>query len=142
MAKSILSGLTLSETKVKATDLLGKRKEKLINNLGIQKQLAEGLIKNEPVTIYKEKWTKSESGKQDISRIPRKVNKWFNQISGTYFLTPRIGTAKLELAKGMTSIEVGDKANLPSVIDTLIEAIKAGELDKQIESAETAFSKK
>jgi len=75
MAKSILSGLNLSETKSKATDLLGKRKQKLLQNLEVQKQLAQGLIDNEPVTIFKEKWIKTTEGKQELERITRKVKK-------------------------------------------------------------------
>lgn len=118
MSKSALSNLTLAAKPSKATDLLGKRKEKLLNNLSLQKQLIQGLIDNESVVIYREKYVKDKNGTMELQRTPRKVNKWFSQAGGLWYLTPRIGTAKLELAKGMTSIEVQEKEDLLEVVDS------------------------
>jgi hypothetical protein len=41
------------------------------------------------------------------------------------------------LVKGKTAVEVGDQANLCTVLDVVIAAVKNGELDVQIESAST-----
>ena len=142
MAKSLLSSLKVTARPEKNTSILSKRKDRLLRRLDEQRQLAQGLADNKPVTIYREKWVKNTEGVQELERIPRKTPKWFYQSNGTWFLEIRIGTTKIELEKDCTAIEVGDKNGLVDVIDTIVEAVKAGELDKQIEAAETAFSKK
>ena len=45
------------------------------------------------------------------------------------------GSKQIELLKGKTAIDVGDTANLVTVLDTVISAVKNGELDVQIEAA-------
>jgi hypothetical protein len=41
----------------------------------------------------------------------------------------------LEISKGKTAIEVGPLANLSALIDSLIEAVRAGELDATLSNA-------
>ena len=142
MATSLLSKLKVTARPEKGTDMLSKRKERLLKRLDEQRQLAQGLLANEPVTIFREKWIKNSDGIQELERIPRKTPKWFFQSNGSWYLEVRIGTTKLELAKDCTAIEVGGREGLVDTIDTVINAVKAGELNKQIESAETAFSKR
>lgn len=143
MTKSLLSNLKLSARPIKGTDIVSKRKERLLKRLDEQRLLAQGLIDNMPVTIYKEKWiTNADTGQKEIKRIPRKTPKWFFQSNGTWFWEIRIGTTKIELAKNCNAIEVGDKEKLIDALNTIYEAIKAGELDKQIENTETTFGKK
>ncbi len=143
MTKSLLSLLKATSRPAKATDLLTKRKERLLKRLDEQRQLAEGMINAEVVVIQKEKWViNSESGVKEMKLIPRKTQKWFFQSNGTWFFEIRIGTARLEIAKNCKAIELNSKEDLIDTINTIVEAIKIGELDKQIESAETAFSKK
>ena len=143
MTKSLLSNLKLSARPTKGTDIVSKRKERLLKRLDEQRLLAQGLIDNMPVTIYKEKWiTNADTGQKEIKRISRKTPKWFFQSNGTWFWEIRIGTTKIELAKNCNAIEVGDKEKLIDALNTIYEAIKAGELDKQIENTETTFSKK
>lgn len=142
MAKSLLSNLKVTARPEKSNDILSKRKERLLRRLDEQLQLVQGLIDNQPVVIYRQRWIKGENDQPKLERIPRKVSKWFFQSNGSWYLELRIGSAKVEIAKDCNAIEVGDKEGLIETIDTVIEAIKEGELDKQIEAAETAFSKK
>jgi hypothetical protein len=44
----------------------------------------------------------------------------------------------IEFAKDKNAVEVGELGALPSVIDTLVEAIRAGELDAQLTAAAAA----
>jgi hypothetical protein len=143
MTKSLLSTLSVTARPEKATDLLSKRKERLLKRLDEQYQIAKGMINDELVVIQKEKWvTNSESGLKEMKLVPRKPAKWFFQNNGNWFFEIRIGSARLELEKNCTAIELNSKEELLEVINTVVEAIKLGELDKQIKSAETAFSKK
>jgi hypothetical protein len=58
------------------------------------------------------------------------------------FFSIRYGAKALAFDKtGSVSIEVGKLEALPGVIDTLIEAIKAGELDTQLAAAATERKK-
>ncbi len=45
------------------------------------------------------------------------------------------GTKPIEFEKGKAGIAVGSKEKLPDVIDALIEAVKAGELDEIVSRA-------
>jgi hypothetical protein len=143
MTKSLLSSLRVTSKPSKATDLLGKRKERLLKRLEEQRQLAEGMINDELVVIHKEKWvTNNETGLKELKLFQRKTAKWFFQNNGTWFFEIRIGKARLELEKNCTVIELSSKEDLLESINIITEAIKIGELDKQIQSAETGFSKK
>ena len=56
----------------------------------------------------------------------------FWENTGIWYFQVRYGAKLLELASGKSSIEVGDKDNLLGVIDVCIDAVKEGELDKQL----------
>jgi hypothetical protein len=143
MTKSLLSTLTVTSRPAKASDLLSKRKERLLKKLEEQRQLAEGMINDELVVIHKEKWvTNNETGLKELKLFQRKTPKWFFLNNGTWFFEIRIGKARLEFEKNLTAIELESKEDLIESIKIIAEAIKLGELDKQIQSAETGFSKK
>lgn len=50
-------------------------------------------------------------------------------MMGNCFFTIRYGAKLIELEKGKAAIGVGDKAELVAVIEAVIEAVRAGELD-------------
>ncbi len=50
-------------------------------------------------------------------------------------LTLRYGNRPLAIANGKSTIEIGTLDKLPKIIETIIEAVKAGELDKQLNAA-------
>ncbi len=47
-------------------------------------------------------------------------------------LTLRYGNRPLAITGDKSTIEIGTLDKLPKIIDTIIEAVKAGELDKQL----------
>ena len=69
--------------------------------------------------------------------VPKRFCAWFwHDISGVWFLEVRYGARALKLDKsGATSIVVGEQENLVDIIGTVIEAVRAGELDALIEEA-------
>ncbi len=69
--------------------------------------------------------------------MPKRFRAWYwHDISGVWFLEVRYGARSLKLSKsGATSIVVGEQENLVDIIGTLIEAVRAGELDAAIEEA-------
>jgi len=48
----------------------------------------------------------------------------------------------LELAKGKTAIEVGEVRQLVPILESLKQAVAAGELDAQIQTASTELAKR
>ena len=60
---------------------------------------------------------------------------WFVTDSGTVALTIKYGSKVLEIAKGKNAIEVNDGIQLLKALNQVKDAVIAGELDTQIESA-------
>jgi hypothetical protein len=47
-------------------------------------------------------------------------------------MTMKVGSKRIEFERGKSAIAVGTLEKLPSVIDALIKAVRAGELDEQL----------
>ena len=61
---------------------------------------------------------------------------WFEDGAGMVHFAIRYGSKPLPLDKaGSTSVEVGELNALPGVIDALLAAVRAGELDAQLAAA-------
>ena len=58
---------------------------------------------------------------------------------GRLCVSIRYGTQVIELSKGKYSIEVADEPALISALETVKQAVDAGELDAQIETASGAL---
>jgi hypothetical protein len=54
---------------------------------------------------------------------------WKTDPSGQIVLSIKLGAKPIEFEKGKTGIAVPSKEKLPAVIETLIAAVRAGELD-------------
>jgi hypothetical protein len=63
---------------------------------------------------------------------------WFENATGQTFFALRYAGTVIELAKDKNAIEVSEFEKLPATIDTLIEAVQAGELDAQLTAAAEA----
>ena len=69
---------------------------------------------------------------------------WWRPVqNGTYAFFIRSGLKPIEFAKDKTAIAVASIDKLPSVIDTLITAVRNGELDEALaQAAKQATPKK
>ncbi|WP_051092048.1 DUF6641 family protein [Colwellia piezophila] len=140
MAKSIIGSLKLSVKQVeKNVDPIVRKQNKLIKNLREQRLMAEFLIKGKQYVSYKEKAVIDEqTGEKTTLQIPKKVRAWFFEVDSTFFIEVKYSNVAFKLgSKSETAIEVGDKKQLPVVIDKLIEATEQGEFTTNFE----AFSK-
>ena len=80
----------------------------------------------------REDWVKKD-GVRTIVEMQQRVPLWWRQHpNGFYAVFVRSGLKPIEFEKGKTAIAVSSLDKLPSVIDTLIAAIRAGELDAQL----------
>lgn len=129
----LLSKLDLTTKPEKPTDKLSQRRNKLLDRLATQKEMARCLLENEVFAAYREvNKLDEESGQQIKVKVPRRIKPWFYKLQEQYFLEVRYGSKSLELAKNKHAIAVGDKSRLIEVIELVIEAVKVGELDTQL----------
>jgi hypothetical protein len=68
---------------------------------------------------------------------------WWIAEDGKHYLEVRYGWKQLEIAKGKSTIEVGDASNLIATLEILRDAAMVGEFDDQLNAVATrAKSKK
>ena len=80
----------------------------------------------------------AETGARVVKEIAVRIKPWFwTGEKGECLLAINHGSKQIELQKGKTAIDVGTADNLVTVLETVITAVKNGELDVQIEAAST-----
>ncbi|MFM7009507.1 MAG: DUF6641 family protein [Betaproteobacteria bacterium] len=138
MSTSILNTLKLTAArKSRAQPDLVKRRNKLLQKLTEQRDLAAALQQGQH---YAPKRLRSlrdaETGARVVKEIAVRIKPWFwTGEKGECLLAINYGSKQIELQKGKTAIDVGNTDNLVGVLETVITAVKNGELDVQIEAA-------
>ena len=126
-----------SAVPVRATvDPVQRAREKMVATLAEQKQMAEAKIAGQafvPTHIVRKK--NAEGVRVEVEAPKRVLQGWFMDGTGKVFFAIRYAGKNIEFAKDKNAIEVGELSALPKVIDTLIEAVRAGELDAQLTAA-------
>jgi hypothetical protein len=113
------------------------RRNKLSNKLWEQIQLAKSQISGEPFVVTRFRSVKDpDSGLRRQVEMPKRVRPWwFVTENGKVCVSIRYGSWTLELAKGKSSVEVASADELVVALETIKQAVEAGELDAQIETA-------
>ncbi len=113
------------------------RRNKLSNKLWEQIQLAKSQISGQPFVVTRFRSVKDrDSGLRKQVEMPKRVRPWwFVTENGKVCVSIRYGSWTLELAKGKSSVEVGSPDELVMALETIKQAVEAGELDTQIEVA-------
>jgi hypothetical protein len=135
IAKLKLSTQALSQTgKLTAKEALRAR---AVHHLTQQRALVEGQLSGTPYLAYRTVYRKDAAGNRIRVQEPVHIRRaWFEDSKGVVFFSIRYGVKALAFDKaGNVSIEVGKLDALPGVIDTLADAIRAGELDTQLAAA-------
>lgn len=144
MSNSLLSSLkvTARPTIEKKPPIVGKRM-KLIEKLEQQQEMATCMLGGKPFEAYREKMVKNpETGERTKQRRAITVKPWYYHSDGHYFLEVRVNNKPIDLQQGKPAIDVGDKAELPNVIDTIIKAVEKGELDSYLSVPRTKVAPK
>ncbi len=117
------------------------RRNKLSNKLWEQIQLAKSQIEGTPFVVTKFKSVKDkETGLRRQVEIPKRIREWwFKNDAGKVCVSVKYGTKVIELAKGKHSVEVENAQALVKALELVKQAVEAGELDAQIESASGAL---
>src|SRR3954471_4094046 len=106
-----------------------ERRTKTIARLEEQKQL----FANPNFTRTVRTSIKGDDGTRNIVEKQQRVAPWWVQVGdGSYLFTIRSGWKPIEFDKGKSAIVVLSHDKLPSIIDTLITAVRNGELDQHL----------
>ncbi|MDH6269905.1 hypothetical protein M2360_005337 [Rhizobium sp. SG_E_25_P2] len=122
-----------------SADPVVRAREKMIAALAEQRQMAEAKIAGQhfaPTHMVRRK--NAEGQRVEVETLKRVRPAWFADGSGKVFFGLRYAGKAIEFAKDKNAVEVGELGALPGVIDTLVEAIRAGELDAQLTAAAVA----
>lgn len=140
MSTNILNTLKLTAArKSRSQPDVVKRRNKLLQKLTEQRELAAALEQGQH---YAPKRLRSlrdaDTGTRVVKEVAVRIKPWFwTGEKGECLLAINYGSKQIELQKGKTAIDVGTADNLVCVLETVITAVKNGELDVQIEAAST-----
>ena len=109
-----------------------ERRGKLIVKLEEQLALAEATAAGKTYVVTKSAWKRDDAGNKTRVQRERAVRAWWWNDGTSLSMVVRYGARPLELSKGKRALTVADTAALPEVINTIIAAVKAGELDAPI----------
>lgn len=132
MSSPILKSFTfVPQPKVNNDPVVIKR-ERIVSRLEDQKKLLA-----DPTFVRRVKrWEHKEGGEKVLVEKPIRTSKWWQaDQNGGYVMTVKVGSKRIEFEKGKAAISVGSLDKLPSVIDALIKAVRAGELDEQLKQS-------
>lgn len=117
------------------------RRNKLSNKLWEQIELAKSQMTGKPFVVTRFRTVKDqESGMRKQVELPKRIRPWwFVADNGKVCVSIRYGAWTLELAKGKPSIEVGSADELVVALQTIKQAVEAGELDTQLEMASSSL---
>ena len=94
------------------------------------------LLLNDPAYIRTvQRMAEVDGQKQAVVRTQRVKPWWKTDPSGQLVMSIKFGAKPIEFEKGKAGIVVPSKDKLPAVIDTLIAAVRAGELDELFSQA-------
>ena len=112
------------------------RRNKVIDRLHEQIELAKALNEGRTYAPTRIRSVKNAETGQKVSVETTKRLKqwWWSADNGKICLSVRYGAKVIELAKGKTAVEVANGTELVTTLETLVTAIKDGELDAQIEA--------
>jgi hypothetical protein len=134
----VLKSLTFTTIPTPGGNPTLDRRAKVIARLEEQKLL----LKDPNYSRTVRTWVKKEDVRTAVEKHQRVPLWWRQHPNGSYALFVRSGLKPVEFEKGKTAIAVLSLDKLPSVIDTLIAAIRAGELDQQLAQSSKPTSAK
>ena len=130
-------------TEATAQPAIMQKRNKVLSKLAEQIELAKAKAQGLEYTVTRIRTMKDENGSsQTISQSKRVRECWWMGENGKVCLTLRYGARVIELAKGKNAVELASQDELIKTLETLKEAVIAGELDAQIEMASGAIRSK
>ena len=110
-----------------------QKRHKLIIKLQEQLSMVEAELNGK--TYNRLKWVTLPNIHGEPERIQRPVRVkqwWMKDRTGNVLFALKYGAKPIQIAKDKSAIQVASTAELPAIINTLIRAVDAGELDVQL----------
>jgi hypothetical protein len=139
---SALAKLKLIASKrTQATNPVQHRRNKLAVKIAEQIALATAQSEGRVYAPTKLRTvTDSATGERRTVETVKRVKEWFwTSDTGKVNVSIRYGAKTLELARGKNAIELANASELVTTLETVRDAVLAGELDVQIEASSTAL---
>ena len=121
----VLKSLSFTALPKSTNDPVQQRRVKFVAKLEEQKLL----LKDRHHVRTVQRWTKVNGERQAITKQQAVRPWWKTDPSGQVVMSIKFGAKPIEFEKGKAGIVVPSKDKIPTVIDTLIAAVRAGELD-------------
>ena len=140
---SMLKGFTFVAAPRAANQLTAEelRRNKLIKQLKEQRAMALADAAGETYVVKRQRWIKNDAGEKVRVEVEKRLKQWWTvQADGQVLLTVRWGPGAIAWEPGKSAIAVGERGKLIGVLDKLIAATQAGEMDQHIASANKARS--
>jgi hypothetical protein len=130
----VLKSLSFSALPKSGNDPVQTRRAKFVSKLEEQKLL----LKDPAHARTVQRWVKVDGERQATTKQQAVRPWWKTDPAGQIVMSVKFGARPIEFEKGKAGIVVPSKDKLPAVIDTLIAAVRAGELDDPfIQAAKT-----
>ena len=127
----VLKSLSFTALPKNGNDPVQQRRAKFVAKLEEQKLLLKD--PNHVRTV--QRWTKVDGQRQAVTKQQAVRPWWKTDPAGQVVMSIKFGAKPIEFEKGKAGIVVPSKDKLPAVIDTLISAVRAGELDELFNQA-------
>jgi hypothetical protein len=125
---AVLKSLTFTTIPTTGGDPTLDRRTKIVARLEEQKLI----LKDPHYTRTVRNWVKKDGERVMVEKQQRVPLWWRQHPNGSYAFFVRSGLKPIEFEKGKAAIAVPSLDKLPSLIDTLITAVRHGELDAHL----------
>lgn len=134
---SALSKLKLVSAQAERKSPMVLRRNKLTGKIDHQIAAAKAATEGGIYAAKRVKFVQDgESGERKQVEVATRVKQWWwTAANGKVMLALHYGARTVEISKGKNAIEVGSMGDLIPAFEAVKEAVKAGELDAQIEQA-------
>lgn len=115
---------------------------RMVEHLTEQLEMATALVENRVYKATRTVREKGEDGTTVTVEREKRLRPWYwHDLTGKWFIELRYANTILSLGKDQNAIEVGARDKLVPTIQTVIDAVKAGELDAAMKAALAARKK-
>jgi hypothetical protein len=120
---------------------IGSMRQKLLERIGDQLALAKATENGEAFQRVRFRRIRDlENDEITETPVRTRVRPWWAQgPDGSILLWIKYGNQVLELQRGKPAIKIGSRADLIGTLETVRDAVRAGELDTLIQGAVTTF---
>ena len=128
---AVLKSLTFTTLPIAGANPTVDRRHRVIERLEEQKKLLANPGYQRTVRTYVTK----DGQKTPVEKQHRILPWWRMAANGSYVFFVRASQKAIEFEKGKAAIAVASLEKVPTLIDTLIAAVRSGELDDQLSQA-------